>query len=74
VDVTNRICAGENTIELRVVGTLKNTLGPHHGEPILGKAWPWAFRQAPEQGPPPGEQYHTVGYGLFERFRLENQQ
>jgi hypothetical protein len=57
-----------------VVGTLKNTLGPHHGEPVLGKAWPWAFRQAPAQGPPPGKQYHTIGYGLFEPFVLEQRE
>ncbi len=65
VDVTDYLHPGRNVIQLRVVGTLKNTLGPHHGEPVLGKAWPWAFRQAPPTGPPPGEKYHTVGYGLF---------
>jgi hypothetical protein len=72
VDVSRQIRSGQNTIEVRVIGTLKNTLGPHHGEPVLGKAWPWAFRQAPPQGPPPGERYHTVGYGLFKRPILEN--
>jgi hypothetical protein len=70
-DVTDLIRSGENTIEVEVIGTLKNTLGPHHGSPQLGKAWPHAFRQAPENGPPPGDQYHTVGYGLFEPFVLE---
>lgn len=66
VDVTDCLHAGRNVIQLRVVGTLKNTLGPHHGKPVLGKAWPWDFRQAPPSGPPPGEAYDTVGYGLFE--------
>jgi len=66
VDVTDCLHAGRNAIQLRVVGTLKNTLGPHHGKPVLGKAWPWDFRQAPPAGPPAGETYHTVGYGLFE--------
>lgn len=66
VDVTDCLHAGRNVIQLRVVGTLKNTLGPHHGKPVLGKAWPWDFRQAPPAGPPAGETYHTVGYGLFE--------
>jgi hypothetical protein len=65
VDVTDRLQAGRNVIQVRVVGTLKNTLGPHHGKPVLGKAWPWDFRQAPAAGPPPGGNYHTVGYGLF---------
>ena len=53
-----------------MVGTLKNTLGPHHGRPVLGKAWPWDFRQAPAAGPPPGGDYHTVGYGLFQAPQL----
>ena len=74
VDVSNRLRPGLNTIEVRVIGTLKNTLGPHHGQPGLGKAWPQAFRQAPAQGPPPGRQYHTVGYGLFERPVLERRE
>jgi hypothetical protein len=72
VDVTEYIQPGKNEIEVRIVGTLKNTLGPHHGNPVLGKAWPWDFRQAPAEGPPPGAQYDTVGYGLFKPFVLEN--
>jgi hypothetical protein len=71
VDVTEYIHAGRNRVQVRITGTLKNTLGPHHGEPVLGKAWPWAFRQAPPSGPPAGEKYHTVGYGLFEPLVLE---
>ena len=70
-DVTKQIVAGGNTIEVVVIGTLKNTLGPHHGKPALGQAWPAMFEQAPEHGPPPGQDYHTVGYGLFEPFVLE---
>jgi hypothetical protein len=66
IDVTDRLQAGRNLIQVRIVGTLKNTLGPHHGKPVLGKAWPWDFRQAPPSGPPSGANYHTVGYGLFE--------
>lgn len=71
-DVTDAIQAGKNTIEVVIVGTLKNTLGPHHGNPRLGAAWPHAFRVAPEGGPPPGGGYHTVGYGLLEPFVLTN--
>jgi hypothetical protein len=70
-DVTDSVRSGKNTIEVEVIGTLKNTLGPHHGSPQLGKAWPHAFRQAPETGPPPGNEYHTVGYGLFDPFELK---
>jgi len=69
-DVTQRMKRGENNIEVTVIGTLKNTLGPHHGNPALGAAWPSAFHAGPNPGPPPGTNYSTVGYGLFEPFVL----
>jgi len=69
-DVTKWIRPGVNSIEVTVVGTLKNTLGPHHGKPGLGSAWPSMFQNGPSPGPPPGAQYSTVGYGLFEPFVL----
>jgi hypothetical protein len=73
-DVTEAIRPGANRIEVTVVGTLKNTLGPHHGRPPLGAAWPASFQKAPASGPPPGGQYDTVAYGLFEPFTLEQWQ
>jgi len=71
LDVTKWIRPGTNVVEVTVVGTLKNTLGPHHGNPPLGTAWPSMFQKAPDPGPPPGLQYSTVGYGLFEPFVLK---
>ncbi|NLS97306.1 MAG: hypothetical protein GXX96_34640 [Planctomycetaceae bacterium] len=70
LDVTDHIRPGKNTIEVIVIGTLKNTLGPHHAGEMVGRAWPSAFEQGPESGPPPGEKYHTLDYGLFEPFLL----
>jgi hypothetical protein len=70
LDVTKLVRAGSNDVEVTVVGTLKNTLGPHHGNPPLGSAWPSMFQKAPNPGPPPGANYSTVGYGLFEPFAL----
>jgi hypothetical protein len=70
-DVTRKIQRGANTIEVEVIGTLKNTLGPHHGNPGLGSAWPGMFQRGPDPGPPPGTNYATVGYGLFEPFLLK---
>ncbi len=70
-DVTPWLKSGENSIELVAIGTLKNTLGPHHGQPGLGTAWPGMFQKGPDQGPPPGAQYSTVGYGLFGPFVLK---
>lgn len=70
-DITKALNPGTNTVRVAVVGTLKNTLGPHHGKPSLGTAWPGMFQRAPIPGPPPGTEYHTVGYGLFEPFKLK---
>jgi hypothetical protein len=71
-DVTSFIKSGINNIEVVVIGTLKNTLGPHHAGQTLGAAWPNMFQRGPETGPPPGNQYHTVGYGLFKPFVMKN--
>jgi hypothetical protein len=71
-DVTRAIRPGKNRIEVVVVGTLKNTLGPHHGKVTLGSAWPAMFHVGPSV-PPPGGLYHTVEYGLFEPFQLHVQ-
>ena len=69
-DVTELITPGTNMVEVVVIGTLKNTLGPHHNGPGVGRAWPNMFRVAPETGPPSGKKYHNLGYGLFEPFVL----
>jgi len=70
-DVTGLITGGTNMAKVTVFGTLKNTLGPHHGNPAPGLAWPAGFRKAPETGPPAGVTYSTFGYGLFEPFVLK---
>lgn len=62
--------AGANTITVRVVGTPRNTFGPHHGDAAPGLAGPEHFRRAPESGPPAGDAYSLVDYGLFEAFQL----
>jgi hypothetical protein len=69
-DVTKWIKRGPNEVEVVVFGTLKNTLGPHHGNPALGSAWPGNFHVGRSPGPPPGAGYSTVAYGLFEPFEL----
>jgi hypothetical protein len=70
-DVTDLIRQGTNTVEVVVIGALKNTLGPHHAGTGLGSAWPGMFQQGPETGPPAGRNYHMVDYGLFEPFVLK---
>ena len=70
-DVTKWIRSGENQVELTIIGTLKNTLGPHHGNPALGSAWPKRFQVGPNPGPPAGTNYSTVAYGLFQPYVLK---
>ncbi|GMV91195.1 MAG: hypothetical protein AMXMBFR82_09730 [Candidatus Hydrogenedentota bacterium] len=70
-DVSSLIRPGENIVEVEVIGTPKNTLGPHHGAPPLGIASPGMFRNGPIPGPPPGAEYSTIGYGLFAPFELQ---
>ncbi len=69
-DVSGLVQEGENTVTVRVIGTPRNTMGPHHGNPAPGLAGPGHFRVGPEDGPPPGDAYSTLGYGLFEPFQL----
>jgi hypothetical protein len=71
-DVTDQMKPGENTIEVVVIGTLKNTLGPHHAGTLRGAAWPGMFHRGPANGPPPGTDYDTESYGLFAPFELKN--
>lgn len=69
-DITDFVKDGVNSVAVVVTGTLKNTLGPHHGRPLRGRARPGDFLMAPDNGPPPGEAYDVLPYGLFEPFRL----
>jgi hypothetical protein len=70
LEVTDFIRSGANRIDVTVIGTLKNTLGPHHGNPKPGRSGPGEFRKGPDTGPPPGSQYQSIGYGLFTPFEL----
>jgi len=73
LDVTGLLAEGQdNEVEVRVTGTLKNTLGPFHNNPPLGRAWPGAFQQGDkEYGRSAGSAYSVVDYGLFEDFRIK---
>jgi hypothetical protein len=73
-DVTKLIQSGENTVDVTVCGTLRNTLGPHHGKPRLGLASPGSWNKAPESGPPAGAEYDSQKYGMFKEFELLREQ
>jgi hypothetical protein len=70
-DVTRHLKPGLNQVEVAVFGSLKNTLGPHHGSQEPGLASPWHFRGAKSPGPPPGIRYASIAYGLFAPFELK---
>jgi len=69
LDVTGLVKEGANVVEVTVVGSLKNLLGPHHNVGRRGFVTPWSFKYAPPEQPP-GEAYDLTDYGLFEDFTL----
>jgi hypothetical protein len=69
-DITDLMKDGDNSIKVIVTGSLKNTLGPLHGNFGPGAAWPGMFRVSGEKGYPAGNLYNSFDYGLFEDFSL----
>lgn len=70
LDVTRFIKPGSNRVSVAVYGSLRNTLGPFHGDPPSGAAWPASFQKAPTGGQPAGRDYKVVKYGLFRGMQL----
>ncbi|WP_337098922.1 glycosyl hydrolase [Paenibacillus sp. YIM B09110] len=63
---------GSNEIVVRVSGTMKNTLGPHHDAELPRKAaWPVFWKRAPMQGQPAAEAYDLLDQGLLEPADLQ---
>lgn len=69
MDITQWLDEGENEVTVEVVGSLKNLLGPHHGNITEGLVSPWSFFSAPEHQPA-GNRYDLHEYGLFEDFEV----
>ena len=69
-DVTSFIKPGINKIDVRVIGSLKNLMGPHFNNPAPGLASPGHWRNV--KAYPSGKDYQLLDYGLFEEFRLLN--
>jgi len=67
-DVTGLIGAGSNKIQVKVIGSLKNLLGPHFNNPAPGLASPWLFRNVKSY--PAGKDFQLIDYGLMEDFAL----
>lgn len=60
---------GDNTLEVIIIGSLKNTLGPHHNKPKPGMVSPWLWRGAKNFSK--GLDYDVYDYGLFENFNVQ---
>ena len=69
-DITGLIKPGINKIDVNVIGSLKNLLGPHHNNPKPGFVSPWTWRNVNIY--PSGKEYQMLDYGLFEDFTLLN--
>lgn len=68
LDVTAYLKKGTNRVEVEVIGSLKNLLGPHHGNPPPGLVGPHNWWNI--QSYPPGSDYDTYDYGLMDNFKL----
>jgi hypothetical protein len=66
-DLTPRLKKGSNTIEVRVVGSLKNLMGPHYNRD-RGINGPWHWNGVQKQAP--GRDYDLFEYGLLEDFSV----
>ena len=67
-DVSRLIKPGTNEIDVTVIGSLRNLLGPHHNNPKPGFVSPWIWRNVKSY--PPGKDYSLIDYGLFGEFAL----
>ncbi|MHB1953594.1 MAG: glycosyl hydrolase, partial [Sulfobacillus sp.] len=72
VDITPYVGSGDQEVVVRVCGSLKNLLGPHHDRSRPRRtAWPDMWKRAPQTGPPPAGLYDVIDYGMNEDFLVE---
>ena len=64
-DLTPYIKKGDNKIEVRVIGSLRNLMGPHYTTEV-GITGPWHWNGVQKQAP--GNEYYFMDYGLMEDF------
>jgi len=71
LEITENLRKGANSVEIRITGSLKNTLGYHH---VIQTGWidsPWSWNQAPEKQPA-GSEYQFLKTGLSGDFEVVN--
>ncbi len=66
--ITKYLKKGANRIEVEVVGSLKNLLGPHHNSPRPGLVSPGHWGNVKSY--PSGKDYDTYDYGLMGDFHI----
>ncbi|WP_029906928.1 glycosyl hydrolase [Prevotella sp. 10(H)] len=66
-DLSPYLKQGDNKIEVRVIGSLKNLLGPHYSRD-KGITGPWHWNNVQKQAP--GIDYNILDYGLMEDFTV----
>lgn len=67
LNISSSLKKGDNVVEIRVIGSLKNLLGPHYVK-TSGIASPWHWQNSVKQIS--GEKYEMNDYGLNERFEI----
>lgn len=72
LDVSKYIKKGKNLIEVKIVGSLKNLLGPHHNNPAPGFVGFVSWRKV--NGMTAGKDYQLLDYGLMDDFYLYQNQ
>lgn len=68
LNITSYLRQGKNDVEVKVIGSLKNLLGPHYRNPAPGLVTPRHWTNVREQIP--GADYQMTDYGLMEDFTL----
>jgi hypothetical protein len=68
LNISRHVKKGINEIEVEVIGSLKNLLGPHHNSPQPGMVGPGHWSNIKSY--PPGKDYDTYDYGLMTDFEL----
>ncbi|MBS0031585.1 glycosyl hydrolase [Chitinophaga sp. 22321] len=69
LNISSYMREGDNTVEVMISGSLKNTLGPHHNQPRPGLVSPWHFLNVKRH--PAGNAYDTYDYGMMSDFDVE---
>ncbi len=69
--ISKYLSKGRNTVEVDIIGSLKNIFGPHHNKPVPGLVSPWRWRGVKKY--PSGSEYDLYDYGLMGDFKIAEQ-